>query len=84
MSLRCKIGLHKWIPLGTNMLLTDQVYQCSRCRVGKHVVQFGAGHFMYSAEAMKQAWLDGKIDNTMARARIYGDELEARLNLVKP
>lgn len=73
-NLLCKIGIHKWVDLGQNMMLTDQVKQCSRCKLGKHLVNFGQAVFTYTPEAMKKAWLDKKINNSEAFRKIYCEE----------
>ena len=69
---RCKVGFHKWIELGTNLLLSDQVSQCQGCKIGKHTAAFGQAQFIYTAEAMKEAWDAGKITNEAAKRLIYG------------
>lgn len=85
---RCKVGFHKWISLGTNMLLSDQVSQCQGCKIGKHLVAFGQAQYIYTAEAMKDAWDAGKITNEAAKRLIYGPaaakEEDPQLSLFPP
>jgi len=73
-KLLCKVGIHKWIGLGQNMLMTDHVSQCKRCKLGKHIVGY-AGVIQYTPEAMSEAWAKGKISNEEAHIEIYGKRI---------
>lgn len=72
MSLLCACGFHKWVDLGKNILLTDTVEQCARCKKGRHFIAFGQAIQLYTPEAMREAWDQGKITNPEAHKKVYG------------
>jgi hypothetical protein len=74
-SLRCKIGLHKWIYLA-NTSLYDEIEQCSRCQMGRHINCIDEGVIYYTPKTMKQAWDEGNIYSPAARNIIYGETVK--------
>lgn len=72
MKLKCRLGFHKWVELGQNILLSDSVKQCADCWIGHQEVHFGSGSIRYTPEAMLEAWQTGRIKNPEAHLKIYG------------
>lgn len=54
MNFLCRIGLHKWRPLGTvGIVIQWQVQQCRRCQCGREIGWTGT--INYTPEQMRAA-----------------------------